>query len=79
MNAKLTLRMEDTLIHVAKEEASRRGKSVSKMVGEFFGSLSTTARKPTSLPPITSSLLGVLKTNGVSEETYKKHLKEKYL
>jgi uncharacterized protein GlcG (DUF336 family) len=79
MNTKLTLRMDEALIHVAKKEAGRRGKSVSKMVGDFLGSLSATTRQPAALPPITTSLLGVLKPHSASVESYKKHLKEKYL
>lgn len=79
MNAKLTLRMEDSLIQAAKTEAGRRGKSVSKIVGEFFGALSTVARKPSALPPITTALLGVLKQGDATKETYRRHLREKYL
>lgn len=40
MNTKLTLRIDDALIETAKSEASRRGKSVSRMAGEFFDFLS---------------------------------------
>jgi hypothetical protein len=78
MNAKLTLRMNEDLIHIAKIEADKRGKSVSKMVGEFLGSLTSSSRKPATLPPLTTSLLGVLKQRNLSEASYKQHLKEKY-
>jgi len=79
MNAKLTLRMDEALIHLAKEEAHRQGKSVSKIAGDFFNSLAKGTRKQASLPPVTTSLLGVLKHGEASEDAYRKHLKEKYL
>ena len=61
----------------AKEEASRRGKSVSQMVGEFVDSLRASRGGRQDLPPITASLVGVLKGHDVSEADYKKHLLEK--
>jgi len=78
MNTKLTLRMDDTLIRQAKTQAARRGKSVSQMFGEFVSSLGTSKREPT-LPPLTGSLLGVMKGHRVSENDYKEHLREKHL
>jgi hypothetical protein len=77
MNTKLTLRMDDELVRQAKAEAAQRGKSVSQMVGEFVDSLSA-VRRDEQLPPITSSLIGVLKGHNVSQADYKKHLLEKH-
>lgn len=79
MNTKLTLRMEDVLIERAKGEATRRGKSVSRMVGDFFDSLKTSRDDREILPPITTSLVGVVKGRGISTADYKKHLREKFL
>jgi hypothetical protein len=79
MNSKLTLRMDETLIHVAKEEARNQGKSVSRIVGDFFNSLSAGTRQQAALPPITTSLLGVLKQGHASETSYHRHLRDKYL
>lgn len=78
MNTKLTLRMDTELIHTAKAEASRRGKSVSQIVGEFFDSLTSRHHERTELPPITASLVGILKGRRVSEADYRKHLREKH-
>lgn len=77
MNTKLTLRMDDELVRQAKAEAARRGKSVSQMVGEFVDSLSS-VRRDEELPPVTASLVGVLKGHDVSEADYKKRLLEKH-
>lgn len=79
MNTKLTLRMDAELVRTAKTEANRRGKSVSQIVGEFFDSLASGRREEPELPPITASLVGILKGRGVSESDYRKHLREKYL
>ncbi len=79
MDTKLTLRLEDSLIRHAKQEALRRGKSLSQMVSDYFNSLTVRAPKITSpLPPVTASLAGLLKGNKISEDDYKKHLREKY-
>lgn len=76
MNTKLTLRMDDELVRQAKVQAAQRGKSVSQMFGEFVASLETRSSSR-RLPPVTDSLLGVMKGHRVSEEDYKKHLLEK--
>ena len=77
MNTKLTLRMDDGLVRQAKRQAARRGKSVSQMFGEFVTSLGT-SRDCSRLPPVTDSLLGVMKGHRVSEKDYKQHLQEKH-
>lgn len=77
MHTKLTLRMDEILVREAKAQAARRDKSVSQMFGEFVASLGK--GKPTDrLPPVTDSLLGVMKSRRGSEKDYKKHLREKY-
>ncbi len=72
--------MDEALIKKAKSEASRRGKSVSQMVGEFFDYLGGSNREAvTALPPVTASLLGVLNGHSIDDSAHKKHLREKYL
>ncbi len=78
INTKLTLRMDDSLVAMAKTEANRRGKSVSRMVGDFFDSLAAVRSFKPNLPPLTASLVGLLKDRHVSEADYKKHLRKKY-
>jgi DUF1009 family protein len=79
MNTKLTLRMDESIVRKAKIEAKRRGKSVSRMVAEFFESIGLEQIPKKDLPPTTASLVGILKDKEISEEDYKKHLQEKYL
>ena len=78
MNTKLTLRMDSERIRTAKTEAQRRGKSVSRMVEEFFDVLASGGQDQPKLPPITSSLVGILKDHGVAESDYRNHLREKH-
>lgn len=70
--------MDDAIIKRAKAEARSRGKSVSQMVSEFIDSLGGETTPGRELPPVTSSLLGLMKGQRISEATYKKHLSEKY-
>jgi hypothetical protein len=79
MKTKLTLRMDESIVRKAKMEAKRRGKSVSRMVAEFFESIGLEQTSEKDLPPTTASLVGILKGKEISEEDYKKHLQEKYL
>jgi len=80
MNTKLTLRLEESLVQRAKAEAKRRGKSVSRMVAEYFDSLGAPAEPPDtrSLPPITSSLAGIAKGHALSVEDHRRHTKTKH-
>ncbi len=80
MHTKLTLRMDESLVEKGKFEADRRGKSVSQMVGDFFDSLSMSSQQAAKkLPPLTASLVGVLKGSRMNADSYKEHLREKYL
>ncbi len=61
MQTKMTLLLDEELIKKAEAAALERGKSVSQMVAEFFESLGKAAPYESKLPPLTSSLLGILK------------------
>jgi len=78
MHTKLTLRMEDAAVRKAKAEAHRRGKSVSVMVEEFFDAIREPPLASKPLPPITRSLIGVLKGASLDESDYRRHLREKH-
>ena len=51
----------------------------SLMVAEFFGTLGERARSAPEYPPITASLMGVLRDKPLDEDAYKRHLREKHL
>jgi len=79
MMTKLTLHMDKILVAKTKQEAKRRGKSVSAIVADYFAALGEEAHPADTLPPITASLFGVLKTAFVSGTDYRRRLKDKYL
>ncbi len=79
MQTKLTLRLDEELIHHAKKYAAKTDVSVSQLVADYFRLLlhgRSAARKTQA--PITRSLRGVLKSAGIDERDYRKHLEEKY-
>jgi hypothetical protein len=80
MQTKLTLRLDEELIREVKIIADRRGKSLSKIVANYFNSL---REKPvetgTALTPIVKSLKGVLRGADLNQKNYHKYLEGKYL
>jgi len=78
MQTKLTLRLENTLIQQAKRYAKQHDKSLSQVVSDYFQIL-TRKDKIAEVPPITTSLIGILESKYIEEDDYKRHLEEKYL
>ena len=79
MNTKLTLRLDDGLIRNAKRYSSKSGKSVSRLVADYFALIDS--GEDVSGPEITPrirSLIGSLKGAAATEEDYRQHLEEKY-
>jgi len=80
MQTKLTLRLEKHLVELAKEYASTHGKSVSKMVADYFLLLNKTQDSQSDeLTPIAQSLKGSLGKTQADKSDYNKYLEEKYL
>lgn len=81
MYTKLTLRLEEQLIHSAKSFAQDHNKSLSQMVSDYFALLlvddSGTEQSLEALPPITQSLVGMLSAQ-VDEDDYYAYLEEKH-
>ena len=75
---KLTLRLERDLIERAKKIARRRGKSVSKMVADYFRALDTVHKEEQDVAPLTLSLQGILRDSGLDERDHRRHLEEKH-
>lgn len=79
MNTKLTLRIDEELIKVAKKHAAVTGKSVSRMVADYFILLDKmTSADSIQLTPIVRSLKGSLKCTQIDESEYKKYIEEKH-
>lgn len=76
MQTKLTLRLEEELIGVAKEFARSRGKSVSRIVADYFALLGR-EREGLDISPKVRSMRGSLR--GANAEDYRRYLEDKYL
>ena len=80
MQTKLTLRLEKSLVDLAKDYAANHGKSVSKMVSDYFRLLQESQNQSNEeITPITRSLKGALDKTKIDKNDYLKHLEDKYL
>ena len=80
MNTKLTLRLDDHLIASAKEYSAQTGKSVSKIVSDFFVIIKNEKlEKSNSVTPTVQSLKGIIKDSNLTKKDYDKYLENKYL
>jgi hypothetical protein len=79
MQTKLTLRIESSLISVAKKYSKTRGKSLSQLFSDYILLItSQQAEKTQEMPPLTQALNGILRGKKINEKAYKKYLKDKY-
>jgi hypothetical protein len=83
MNTKLTLRLDEDLIQRAKRYSDASGKSLSKLVADYFALIETPRDEDLgALPPKVRALLGALVpapgTSAVDKQDYRRHLEEKH-
>lgn len=79
MNIKLTLRLDDDLIRLAKRHSRKSGKSVSRLVAEYFELIGAVDETPNEkLPPRVLALLGALTGAREDERAYRAHLERKH-
>jgi hypothetical protein len=82
MSTKLTLRLDEDLIKIAKKTAKAKRTSISKMVTDYFTVISLQEKKEPVESPILSEIAGVLssqKNNKKLLRSHKQHLEDKYL
>lgn len=82
-DAKLTLKLQEEAIAMAKRYAQKNGTSVSKLVEHFFISLNVELpKKKREISPITKSLSGIIKSDSRSgfneKQIIANYLKKKY-
>jgi hypothetical protein len=75
---KLTLRLERDLIERAKKIARLRGKSVSRMVADYFRALDTVHKEDQDVAPLTRSLQGILRDSSLGERDHQRHLEDRH-
>ncbi len=82
MGTKLTLRIDEKVIRNAKRLARLRKVSLSRMVSDYFKSISAQQNKKAIDSPVLLEITGVLSTKTDNKKllrSYKKHIEDKYL
>ena len=79
MQTKLTLRLDDRFIEQVKAYARRSGKSVSRLVAEYFSLLLASSPVKTDLSSSVQKLKGVFKKSKTRIEDYHEYLEENYV
>jgi len=80
MQEKLTLRLDKNIVRHAKIVAKKRGKSVSRMVEDYFALFKKeTEPDDRQLTPIVRSLKGSLRGSEAEVSDYHRHLEKKHL
>jgi hypothetical protein len=77
MLADLTLKIDRELIERAEAFSRKTGRSVSDLIAEYLQKLPESSREPAPAS-IVSSLRGVLRESGLTEEDYRRHLEERH-
>jgi len=76
---KLTLRLDEALIHKAKQYSEKSGKSVSQLVADYFALIvRDLPDERDEITPRVRSLFGVLSGSGLTENDYQRHLAVKH-
>lgn len=82
MQTKLTLRLDDALIRKAKRYSRKSGKSVSRIVADYFAQMDAEAKTTErEISPRVRSLVGALVVKGkrpLDERDYRRYLEKKY-
>lgn len=79
MNTRLTLRLDEDLIRNARRHSAASGKSLSRLVADFFTVLGSAEEIPgTEITPRVRSLIGSLRRDSATEADYRRHLEEKH-
>lgn len=79
MQEEITLQIDKDLLERAKAFSEKTGKSISEVVSDLLERLPKDLTGPRSLTPVVSSLRGILRGSGLSEEDYRRHLEAKHL
>ncbi len=82
MTTKLTLRLDNASIRMAKKTARTRGISLSRMVEDYFKSVARQEESRTKESPVLAEIAGVLYGRSDTEKlkaAYERHLAKKYM
>ena len=78
MDSKLTLKMDSNVIGSIKEYAANNGKSISKIVEDFFRSLTSPKKQNDNISPLVKELSGIISEKDLQNLDYTDYLEKKY-
>ena len=80
MDTKLTIKLNEQVIEKAKEYAKQRGTSLSKLVENYFNTISNDSMVEEEITPLVKSLTGYVPyiSEKDEKEGYTEYLIEKY-
>jgi macrodomain Ter protein organizer (MatP/YcbG family) len=80
MDTKLTIKLNEKVIEKAKEYAKQRGTSLSKLVENYFNTISNDSMVEEEITPLVKSLTGLIPhiSEKDEKEAYTQYLIEKY-
>jgi leucyl-tRNA synthetase len=80
MDTKLTIKLNEQVIEKAKHYAKQRGTSLSKLVEQYFNSISGESMVEEEVTPLVKSLTGIVPhiSEKDEKEAYTDYLIEKY-
>ncbi len=78
MDTKLTLKLDNSIIELAKSYAKDNNISLSKLIESYLQAVTIKKKKKIDISPLVESLTGVIETKGNLREEYTDFLSEKY-
>lgn len=78
MNTKLTLNLDEGIIHEAKTYAKKHQTSLSKLVENYLNSLTKGSKEKSSVSPLVESLTGIIPNDYDEKNEYRNYINKKY-
>ena len=78
MNTKLTLNLDQEIIHEAKTYAKSQSVSLSKLIENYLNSLTRASKKNTTVSPLVESLTGIIPSDYDEKKDYRNYIDQKY-
>lgn len=78
METKLTLKLDQNVIHSVKKYAKNNNRSLSKLVEDYFRNLISENEPKKTYSPLVEELSGVISEKDLSKVDYISYLEKKY-
>ena len=78
MDTKLTLKLDNSIIEMAKSYAKDNNISLSRLIENYLQAITIKKKKKIQISPLVESLTGVIESKDDSRKSYTDFLSEKY-